>query len=539
MENVQPTSGLSGERLRVPKPWVPRRGRILIWILLAMLLVTAGAVIAARIVIRRAQPILKARVIETLQDRFKSKVELDGFDASVDGGIAVTGHGLRIFAPADVMAAGASAPVISIDTFEFHASVIGLFLKPTHVHTVLVQGLAIDIPPRSMREQNTQPVKRRERIGISVDEIVCDNSKLVIGTDKPGKDPKLFLLKHIVLHNFGSGRPWSYDATLTNAIPRGEIHAQGDFGPWNAESPGDANISGHYTFDHADLGTIKGIGGTLSSVGEFQGRLNRIEIHGSADVPDFSLDTGNHPLPLFTTFAAIVDGTTGDTYLNSVDAQLAKSNFSCSGAVVNHKGVGHDVDLDVNIPAGRIQDFLELAVKTQPPVLTGVLSTRTGLHIAPGKESVSRKMSMQGAFTLRQIHFSNPRVEDKVDMLSLRAQGDPRDAKPGAPDVHSSMTGEFAMNRGALNFQRLDYTLPGASVQLSGVYSMDGRKFDFHGIVRTQAELSQMVKPGWKSWLLKAVDPFFRKNGAGAQIPISISGTQSEPKFGLDFGGKK
>jgi hypothetical protein len=101
------------------------------------------------------------------------------------------------------------------------------------------------------------------------------------------------------------------------------------------------------------------------------------------------------------------------------------------------------------------------------------------------------------------------------------------------------MTGEFAMNRGALNFQRLDYTLPGASVQLSGVYSMDGRKFDFHGIVRTQAELSQMVKPGWKSWLLKAVDPLFRKNGAGAQIPISISGTQSEPKFGLDFGGKK
>jgi hypothetical protein len=207
--------------------------------------------------------------------------------------------------------------------------------------------------------------------------------------------------------------------------------------------------------------------------------------------------------------------------------------------VVNHKGVGHDIDLGVKIPAGRIQDFLELAVKTQPPVLTGIVSTQTKLHIAPGKESVSQKMSMQGAFTLRQMNFSNPQVEDKVDMLSARAQGNPQDAKPGAPDVHSAMTGGFVMSHGQLNFEQLDYTLPGASVQLKGVYSMDGKKFDFHGVVRTKAELSQMVMPGWKSWLLKAVDPFFRRNGAGAEIPISISGTQSAPKFGLDLGRMK
>ncbi len=517
----------------------PRRRKLWVWVLFALVLSVAVGAVAARIVIRRAEPILKGRVIETLQDRFKSRVDLDELDVSVDGGIAVTGKGLRIYAPADVVAAGGTIPVISVDSFEFHAGVMGLFVKPTHVRTVHVQGLTINIPPRSQRRQGGFSGKHRQKIEIAVDEIICDNSRLVIGTDKPDKDPKLFLLRHIVLRDFGHGKPWPYDATLTNAIPRGDIHVSGEFGPWNAESPGDAGIDGHYTFDHADLNTIRGIGGTLSSVGQFQGQLNRIDVHGTADVPDFLLDTGNHPLPLFTTFSAIVDGTTGDTYLQAVDAQLAKSKFSCSGAVVNHKGVGHDVDLNVNIPAGRIQDFLELAVKTQPPILTGVLSTQTRLHIAPGKESVSRKMSMEGAFTLRQMHFTNPKVEDKVDMLSERAQGNPREAKPGAPDVHSSITGDFAMNHGALNFQRLAYTLPGASVQLNGVYSLDGKKFDFHGIIRTQAELSQMVNPGWKSWLLKAVDPFFRKNGAGAQIPISISGTESAPKFGLDFGRKK
>jgi len=40
--------------------------------------------------------------------------------------------------------------------------------------------------------------------------------------------------------------------------------------------------------------------------------------------------------------------------------------------------------------------------------------------------------------------------------------------------------------------------------------------------------------------LLKPVDPFFHKHGAGAEIPFKITGTRSEPKFGLDlFNGHK
>ena len=97
--------------------------------------------------------------------------------------------------------------------------------------------------------------------------------KLVIGTEKPNKDPKDFELKQIVMHDVGPNSPWRYDATLVNAIPKGDIHAVGTFGPWNVESPGDSTVTGHYTFDHADLNTIKGIGGILSSVGEFKGQL--------------------------------------------------------------------------------------------------------------------------------------------------------------------------------------------------------------------------------------------------------------------------
>lgn len=206
--------------------------------------------------------------------------------------------------------------------------------------------------------------------------------------------------------------------------------------------------------------------------------------------------------------------------------------------MINVKGQGHIIDLDADVPNGRIQDFLELGVKTEPVVMTGQLAMKARLHIDPGTGSVLQKMALQGGFTLSGIHFTNPAMEDKVDMFSLRASGDPKDAKPGAADVHSKMVGQFVMGKGKLNFSKLDYTLPGATAELAGVYSLDGQQFDFAGKVTTQAKVSQMVASRWKSWLLKAVNPFFTKDGAGAVIPVKISGTKSEPQFGLDFGNK-
>jgi hypothetical protein len=91
------------------------------------------------------------------------------------------------------------------------------------------------------------------------------------------------------------------------------------------------------------------------------------------------------------------------------------------------------------------------------------------------------------------------------------------------------------MKDGKLSFSKLDYTMPGADVNLVGVYSLNGEQFEFTGKVRTKAELSQMVASRWKSWMLKPVDPFFKKNGAGAEIPVKLSGTKSAPKFGLDL----
>jgi hypothetical protein len=508
------------------------------WVLVSLLIAVVVVAAIAEVMLHRAMPILKGRVIETLSARFDSRVELDGLSVSLVKGLEVSGDGLRIYPVDEGVAAGATQPLITLGHFSFHANLLGLFVKPMHVGTVHVKDMAIQIPPREMRQEAPKGQRHLGKTKIVVDEIVFDDSRLIIGTSKPDKDPKDFEMSRIVMRNVGPNAPWRYDATLVNAIPRGNIHATGTFGPWNNESPGDSTVTGHYTFDHADLYPIKGIGGMLSSVGEFNGQLDRIIVDGTTETPNFSLDTANHPVPLHTTFHAIVDGTSGDTYLQPVQARLGNSDFTCSGAVVNVKGQGHIIDLDVNVPDGKIQDFLRLAVKTSPVVMTGRLEMKTKLHIRPGKESVSQKIGLKGGFTLREIHFTNPEVEDKVDMLSLRAEGDPKAAKPGAADVQSQMVGQFVMADGRLSFSKLDYKLPGADVSLTGEYTLDGEKFEFAGKVRTKAKLSQMVASKWKSILLMPVDPFFKKNGAGAEIPVKVSGTKSAPKFGLDLGHK-
>lgn len=516
-KSVRPAS------MRVPK-WV--------YVPVVVAAIVFGATVA--IVLHQARPILERRVFETLSAAFDGRVELDGFHVSVTDGLAVSGEGLRIFPPNDVIAAGANHPLITLGRFTFRVDISGLFAAPMHVGTVHVSQMKIDIPPKTLRQQ-AERKRAIGKIGIVVEQIVFDDSKLILETSQPDKDAQEFDLHHIVMRDVGPNAPWLYDAMLVNSVPVGDIHATGTFGPWVNESPGDSAVTGHYTFEHADLGTIKGIGGMLSSVGDFSGKLNRIEVDGTTETPDFSLDTANNPVPLHTRFHAIVDGTSGDTYLDPVQARLGTSDFICNGTVVNVKGKGHIIDLEADVPHGAVEDFLSLGIAAKPAMMTGRMRMKAHLHIDPGKQSVSRKMKLKGRFALSRIHFTNPAMEDKIDMLSQRTSGHPRAAKPGAPDVRSSMAGDFSMEDGRVRFSKLNYVLPGATVELAGIYSLDGQQFDFTGDVKTDARLSQMVARRWKSWLLKPVDPFFAKRGAGAVIPIKISGSKAAPKFGLDL----
>src|SRR5205807_10263563 len=156
------------------------------WIAIAVVVIVSVLVVAVDVMIHRAGPILRGRVVETLSARFNGRVELESLNGSVLPGLEVFGDRLRIYPPDEVVAAGANQPLIAIDHFSFHAGLIGFLLQPMHVGMVRVTGLRIDIPPREMREQASEPRKRGGKIRILADRIVCDNSRLIVGTAKPG-----------------------------------------------------------------------------------------------------------------------------------------------------------------------------------------------------------------------------------------------------------------------------------------------------------------------------------------------------------------
>lgn len=530
-----------------------RKKRIWTWLLSIAGLVAIGLGIAAFIVARRAEPILRKRVIETLSARFHSPVELDQLHIVTAKGLGVEGKGLRVMYIVKTNEAGKDReiPMLDVGSFEFHTNFKGLWKSPTRIGEVHVSQLKIHLPPKDeragkmLKENNeyskgphSKPTNKEPKESIIVDRIVIDDAQLVMETNKPGKDPLDFEIKKVVLHDVGRTRPFEFEAMLVNPKPVGDIHTTGHFGPWNADDPRQTPLDGHYTFDNVDMNSINGIGGHMSAKGTYGGVLEQITSDGETDMKDFSLDTSDHPVPLHTKYHAYIDGTNGDVVLDPVEAWLLHSYFICRGHVVRvpKPAQGHDIQLDVDMPKARIEDMLNLAVKSRPPLMSGGFRMKTKLHIPNGDVAVSKKIELtDGHFTITGAVFSADKIQDKIEMLSMRAQGHADKANlQDKEDVSSRMQGNFEVKHSKITVSKLLYTMPGAQVVTQGEYGMDGQLFEFHGKIRTKAKLSQMTT-SWKSVLLKPVDPFFSKNHAGAEIPFKISGTKDAPKFGPEF----
>ena len=588
-----------------------RRHRWLTRIAIACLVVWVALTVTLAVVAHHFQPFLRARLVQGLQDRFHTRVELDDFRVALgnglngEWGIWARGKGLRIWPPhrtggdRPLEISVQSVPLISLDEFRFHVPLHYERGKPIKISRVRLEGLKIVVPPRSERDKTTGFESALTKQGHSpdggkagargspspgtppaaeqtspdhakpnqsgtgavsnlvVERIDCERAQLILETNKPDKLPLSFDIARLQLRDVTAGRPMKFEAELTNPKPKGVIHSKGTLGPWEAADPGETAVEGTYTFSHADLATFRGIAGILSSTGAYEGTLRNIVVDGNADVPDFKLPQFGNSVALHTTFHARVDGTDGDTWLEPVNATLGHSHFTTRGQVVRVKpplpgsaeavtsanlppvaDSGHDIELKVDVDRGRIEDFLRLGSKSQMPFLTGNLTAKATLHIPPGSAPAHERIRLDGEFKLEDARFTDTRVQHKIEDLSLRGQGRPQDVnKVDANDVVSEMEGAFHMANAVIALPEIHYNVPGAAIQLQGRYPLEGF-MHFEGTARMQATVSQMLG-GWKGWLLKPADRYFRKDGAGTVVPILIRGPHDAPEFSVDFSRMK
>jgi len=540
-----------------------RRHRWLKWICGGPVVALAALTGVVLVLAHRAEPLLRARIVHGLENHFHARVELDSLHLALRDGLWAEGKGLRIWPPAQVVGvtvpgtAAGIAPLIRLDEFRFHAPLHYRPGQAIRISTVQLKGLEVDVPPRSHFEHSAEGAAGKTSaqkttgaglLRFNVESLECSGAHLTVETSKPGKLPLEFAIAHLKLTKIGEGGAMGFEAELTNPRPVGTIHTTGSLGPWMVEDPGESPLSGDYQFDHADLSGFKGIAGILSSTGHYQGTLRNLVVDGETETPDFRLTHFGTSMALHTKFHANVDGTNGDTQLEPVEATLGHSHFWTQGEIVRvapvadrkdgpaglHGG-GHDIALTVNVDKGRIEDFLRLASQSGTPLLTGALTMKAGLEIPPGLVPVEGRLKLTGTFALDDVQFTSAKIQDRIAELSARGQGRPKDAKAGGQsNVRSTMKGSFQMAGGVVALPAIQYTVPGAVIDLKGSYGVKGGKIDFAGTAKMQATVSAMVG-GWKGLLLKPVDRYFQKDGAGTEVPIHIDGTRENPQFRIDF----
>jgi hypothetical protein len=509
----------------------------------------AGAAVLFLLWFGQSSTWVRDRVVMALNERFASHVELGSLQLSLlprpraSGTSLIFRHNGRTDVP----------PLITIGTFDASASVVGLVGPRVRLREANINSLDIYIPRRPRRaesqaeEQNIEDLRARKApadlpphpvhpvvpSSIVIDRVVARSARLEIPSARPGRLSRIFEIHDLALDGVGRRDAWRFQAGITNPIPRGRVETTGTFGPWDEDDPDFTPLSGQYTFSRADMDAIRGIGGILSSVGTYHGVLQRIEVEGQTEIPDFSLDIAGQPVPLATRFKAVVDGTNGDTWLERVEARIAESTVVASGAVVRTEDVrGRGIVLDVRMTAGRIEDLMRLTVKADQSPLVGRIDMETSFLLPAGPQDIVDRLRLEGRFNLAEARFTNLDVQRRINELSERGRADDNTAKEGE-SVVSNLGGRFVLRNATLQLSELRFSVPGATVQLAGSYNLHRQLIDFQGDLLLDARLADMTS-GVKSLLARVAQPFFRGPNGGTRLPIRITGTRSRPSFRLD-----
>ncbi|MCC7242563.1 MAG: hypothetical protein IT180_11610 [Acidobacteria bacterium] len=504
------------------------------WLAVGGVVLIAAAAATAPVT-RLAESWAHARITRALAERFESEVTLEGLTLGWFPSLSASGTGLTL----RYRGRRDQPPLIHLRHFTARAGWWSLPIR--RIDAVVVEGLEINIPPgrgadmpKLGKASGPDRQSPDDRSTVSIRHLAAENARLTILPKTDGKNPHVFDIFRLDMADVRLDAPSAFKATLTNPIPFGSIESQGAFGPWVSDEPGQTPVAGTFVFN-ADLGTIKGIAGALTSHGRFSGPLARIEAAGSTRTPDFRIPKLRAAaLPLETEFEAVIDGTSGDVELTRVMSELGASAILARGRVVGMNGIkGKRVVLDVTSDDSHIEDYLRLTVPVEPPLMTGVVTLTTSFDLPPGEADVVDRLELDGRVHLATARFTRAAIQDKVDELSRRGRGRPEDDR--VDDVASNIDTTFALKDGTLRLRRLTYTVTGATIRLGGAYHLESRAMDFAGEALLDASVSNTQR-GFKHYLLKPFDPLFRRKGAGTRLAIDVSGTVDRPRFGVAVG---
>jgi len=414
--------------------------------------------------------------------------------------------------------------LITIERMRIEGSYAGIFTR--HVPRITAERAQVFIPPFGSNE-----IFHSQHSKLVVDTLIANGSFLSFLPGEKNKQPTRFDVHDALFTGVRWGSPITYRLKFRNPNPPGEIAVSGKFGPWADGHHEDTPLSGTYKFDQADLSVYGGIAGILKSEGKFDGAFKQLNVSGFTETPDFEVKDSGRKVRLRTKFDAFVNVTNGDTFLNQVEIELGRTSVSAKGSIAGSKdSKGKIAKLNLISHNGRIEDILGLFTTERAP-MSGPVSVSSRVEIPSGDIPFLKKLRMHGTFVVDNGNFTKPETQRDVDALSAGARGM---NKEDPETVLTDLKGEVDLIGGEANFTDLRFGVPGAKAHLHGSYSILNYKIDLHGLMRVDTKISK-TSSGPKSFLLKMMDPFFKKKRKGEVVPVHIEGTYERPQFGLDF----
>lgn len=497
-----------------PKPVRRRR-----WLGLALIL--AGVVVICFALFGAVWPFTQSKVIAHLEEKLGGRVTIGKFHRTwfppgcVAEDVTFTGYGNI-----------PNSVPITVSKMTLQGSFRGLFIK--HVSVLQAEGARLVAPSAGYFAAWRPPPSKSD---VVVDKFVITESLLGFSSG-PDKPPLQFAISRLELSQSDAHGVKKFQIALHNPSPPGEVQASGYLGPWRKDNAAQTPIAGSYSFRHANLGAFHGIAGILSSDGSFQGTIEQLEVNGKASIPGFEVTDAGHRVPLVTQFQATVTTRHGDVSVKMVKARLGRSSIESAGTVSEQAGhKGKVTSLNLLVHDGRIQDFLFLFLEDPTAPMTGRFNFKGQAVLPPEKAPFTRKIQLQGDFGVEDSHLSNPDTQSNLEQLSERAEGE-KDDPPES--VVSDLKGHVVLRDGIATFSNLSFSVPGATAKLHGTYSLLTHRINLSGNVFMKANLPQ-VTSGVKSFFLKIINPFLKKNRhGGAIVPVTVTGVYPHPVYKTD-----
>ena len=475
-----------------------------------------------------------AAILLTLNWPFR-EAAIKGALEEVSGGQVRIGHFQKTFFPhpgcvaTDVVMARADAskpPLITLQTLTINGSYGALLVLSKRLSEVDTEGMHLRI------QRGKGSTGTGNSVGnTSIGKFVARNMTLEFLPEEAGDKSYILPVHALTLSPASETSAMNFETSLRIPRPDGEVTAKGSFGPWKTGDAFHTPVSGNYHFDHADLGTFHGLGGILESDGKFDGTIASIAVQGSTGVADFEIKGTGHKVRLISDFQANVDGSNGNVRLDGVKSGLLRTEIDSAGTVASSMPAADKlVSLNMTVTGGRIQDLMRLVSSGQPG-LNGIVNLRFQVALPAGDQPFLQRLRINGDMGVGDARFTSPATQQGLERISANAT--PEVVDPA--DVVSNLKGHVSTANGVATLTGLTFNVPGASANMHGTYQLITHQLDLHGSVQLAEKISQTTT-GVKSFLLKALDPIFRKKRQPviSVVPIKITGQAGDISIGLD-----